>query len=232
MYSTAYNLWTFTWFVHFELPFRLKGTEKIHTERFFLFLSNIYSFLYADKVLTSILYCAIYKVSCLSVKWSVLQEYTTLNCSFCSFENITLFEVLTLQLKKHYLSLIKAWRLYILPMTKCITENRVKNSSVVPSRCIRPGISILLYINQYIIFIQFRWTEQIYSPCPIHPPVHTAVHNIHTVPLYWADVSPLAYPSSCTYTITLYSYSSVVPSRCILPGISILLYINQYIIFI
>ena len=45
MYSTAYNLWTFTWFVHFELPFRLKGTEKIHTERFFLFLS-IYSILY------------------------------------------------------------------------------------------------------------------------------------------------------------------------------------------
>ena len=34
MYSTAYNLWTFTWFVHFELPFRLKGTDKIHTERF------------------------------------------------------------------------------------------------------------------------------------------------------------------------------------------------------
>ena len=42
----AYNLWTFTWFVHFELPFRLKGTEKIHTERFFKFLSNIYSILY------------------------------------------------------------------------------------------------------------------------------------------------------------------------------------------
>ena len=37
MYSTAYNLRTFTWFVHFELPFRLKGTEKIHTERFFKF---------------------------------------------------------------------------------------------------------------------------------------------------------------------------------------------------
>ena len=35
VYSTAYNLWTFTWFVHFELPFRLKGTEKIHTKRFF-----------------------------------------------------------------------------------------------------------------------------------------------------------------------------------------------------
>ena len=46
MYSTAYNLWTFTWFVHFELHFRLKGTEKIHTERFFKFLSNIYSILY------------------------------------------------------------------------------------------------------------------------------------------------------------------------------------------
>ena len=29
MYSTACNLWTFTWFVHFELPFRLKGTEKL-----------------------------------------------------------------------------------------------------------------------------------------------------------------------------------------------------------
>ena len=33
-------------FVHFELPFRLKGTEQIHTERFFKFLSNIYSILY------------------------------------------------------------------------------------------------------------------------------------------------------------------------------------------
>ncbi len=43
MYSIAYNLWTFTWFVHFELPFGLKGTEKIHTERFFKFPSNIYS---------------------------------------------------------------------------------------------------------------------------------------------------------------------------------------------
>ena len=46
MYSNAYNLWTFTWFVHFELPFRLKGTEKIHTERFFKFQSNIYYILY------------------------------------------------------------------------------------------------------------------------------------------------------------------------------------------
>ena len=33
--------------IHFELPFRLKGTEKIHTERFFKFPSNIYSILYA-----------------------------------------------------------------------------------------------------------------------------------------------------------------------------------------
>ena len=46
MYSTAYNLWTYTWFVHFELPFRLKGTEKNHTERFSKFPSNIYSILY------------------------------------------------------------------------------------------------------------------------------------------------------------------------------------------
>ena len=29
MYSTAYNLWTFIWFVH------LKGTDKIHTEGFY-----------------------------------------------------------------------------------------------------------------------------------------------------------------------------------------------------
>ena len=48
MFSTVYNLWTFTWFVHFELPFSLKGTEKIHTERFFKFPSNIYSILYGS----------------------------------------------------------------------------------------------------------------------------------------------------------------------------------------
>ena len=39
LYSTAYNLWTFTWIVHFELPFRLKGTDKIHTEGLFKFPS-------------------------------------------------------------------------------------------------------------------------------------------------------------------------------------------------
>ena len=43
MYSTAYNLWTF---VHFELPFRLKGTEKNHTEGISKFHSNIYSILF------------------------------------------------------------------------------------------------------------------------------------------------------------------------------------------
>ena len=47
MYTTAYNLWTFTWFVHFELPFRLKGTEQIHTKKFSKFPSNIYSILFA-----------------------------------------------------------------------------------------------------------------------------------------------------------------------------------------
>ena len=46
MYSTAYNLWTSTWFVHFKLPFRLKGTENIHTEGFSEFPSNIYSILF------------------------------------------------------------------------------------------------------------------------------------------------------------------------------------------
>ena len=46
MYSTAYNLWTFTWFVHFELPFRLKRTDKIHTEGLSKFHSNLYSILF------------------------------------------------------------------------------------------------------------------------------------------------------------------------------------------
>ena len=46
MYSTAYNLWTLIWFVHFELPFRLKGTDKIHTEGLSKFHSNIYSILF------------------------------------------------------------------------------------------------------------------------------------------------------------------------------------------
>ena len=41
MYSTAYILWTFTWFVHFEVPFRLKGTDKIHTKGLSKFHSNI-----------------------------------------------------------------------------------------------------------------------------------------------------------------------------------------------
>ena len=48
-------MWTFTWFVHFELPFRLKGTEKIHTEKFSKFPSNIYSILfdhYLKRILT------------------------------------------------------------------------------------------------------------------------------------------------------------------------------------
>ena len=51
MYSTAYNLWTFTWFVHFELPFRLKETEKIHTEGLPEFHSNIYFILFGSNVL-------------------------------------------------------------------------------------------------------------------------------------------------------------------------------------
>ena len=41
MYSTAYNLWTFTW-----SELRLKGTEKIHTEGLTKLPSNIYSILF------------------------------------------------------------------------------------------------------------------------------------------------------------------------------------------
>ena len=32
LWCTTFNLWTFSWTVHFELLFRLKGTEQIHTE--------------------------------------------------------------------------------------------------------------------------------------------------------------------------------------------------------
>ena len=32
--------------IHFELPFRLKGTEKIHAEELSKFPSNIYSILF------------------------------------------------------------------------------------------------------------------------------------------------------------------------------------------
>ena len=39
VWCTVYNLWTFTWSVHFELPFRLEGTDIIHTEGLFKFLS-------------------------------------------------------------------------------------------------------------------------------------------------------------------------------------------------
>ena len=42
VWCTAYNLWTFSWIVHFELPFTLKGTDKIHTEGLFKFHSNIF----------------------------------------------------------------------------------------------------------------------------------------------------------------------------------------------
>jgi len=44
--SFAHNLWTFTWFEHFELPFRLKGTDKIHSEGLSKFHSNICSILF------------------------------------------------------------------------------------------------------------------------------------------------------------------------------------------
>ena len=51
--KTAYNLWTFTWFEHFKLPFRLKGTDKIHTEGISKFHFNIYSILFVLKIAAS-----------------------------------------------------------------------------------------------------------------------------------------------------------------------------------
>ena len=46
VWCTTYNLYTFTWFVHFKLLFRQKGTDKIHTEGLFKFHSNIFYFLW------------------------------------------------------------------------------------------------------------------------------------------------------------------------------------------
>ena len=45
MYSIAYNLWTFTWFVHFELPFRLKDSLNSPLIYSILFVWNILMFL-------------------------------------------------------------------------------------------------------------------------------------------------------------------------------------------
>ena len=84
MYSTAYNLWTFTWFVHFEHSFRLKGTEKIHTERFFKFPS-IYSILYD---------CITYLSLNTDVYWLVVYSTCTIehaveNIAYYSFQLIS-----------------------------------------------------------------------------------------------------------------------------------------------
>ena len=83
LYSTAYNLWTFTWFVHFELPFRLKGTEKIHTERFFKFLYNIYSIM-------STTHCCVkeYRTLDLNILWGNFLNSGSLHSSYhCSGYN-------------------------------------------------------------------------------------------------------------------------------------------------
>ena len=53
---TAYIFWTFTWFVHFEPPFRPKGTDKIHTEGLSKFHSNIYSILFIWDILKKPVY--------------------------------------------------------------------------------------------------------------------------------------------------------------------------------
>ena len=87
MYSTAYNLWIFTWFVHFELPFRLKGTEKIHTERLSKFPSNIYSILYASFP-PKINFCKVYLIAeyCLKCKllyrWMQIQTFNKIILNF------------------------------------------------------------------------------------------------------------------------------------------------------
>ena len=76
MYSTAYNLWTFTWFVHFELPFRLKGTDKIQISKF---LSNIYSILFVP--------------NCSSYKYCHCYNFVSIKYCFGIFINILFREI-------------------------------------------------------------------------------------------------------------------------------------------
>ena len=49
-FTNAHDLWTFTWIVRVELPFRLKGTDKIHTEGLFKFHSNIFYSLWFEVI--------------------------------------------------------------------------------------------------------------------------------------------------------------------------------------
>jgi len=46
LWCTAYNLWTFTWFVHFKCLFRLKGAKQIQTEGNSYFSSILISVLW------------------------------------------------------------------------------------------------------------------------------------------------------------------------------------------
>ena len=91
MYSTPSNLWTFTWCVHFELPFRLKGTDKIHTEGFSKFHSNIYSILFGSIVLLcyllyffSAVFPTIPTIDCHNMIGKE-EIYNYIRCAFSSF---------------------------------------------------------------------------------------------------------------------------------------------------
>ena len=104
MYSTAFNLWTFTWFVHFELLFRLKGTEKIHTERFSEFPFNIYSILYVWNTFNTLqqgpffanaanysffLFCWIFRKS----NKHETRKLCNVHCTLYTFDSICWFEI-------------------------------------------------------------------------------------------------------------------------------------------
>ena len=59
MYSTAYNLWTFTWVVHFELPLGWKGLKKF-IPRDFLNSTLIYilfSLVVVQSLVSIVVYC-------------------------------------------------------------------------------------------------------------------------------------------------------------------------------
>ena len=129
MYSTAYNLWTFTWFVHFELPLRLKGTEKIHTERLSKFPSNIYSILFGYTVLSNCL--------CNYVNW---------NINITSWQTIFVEEAkqvyVSLWRKKHakgkalrHFNSIQSWKCMHQPCGLDLCVNNLHNVKLKLSRC-------------------------------------------------------------------------------------------------
>ena len=91
-------MWTFTWFVHFELPFRLKRTDKIHTEGLTKFHSNIYSILFVSSVLKL---CLVKRTFLLSKTLSLFYNKTLFYLDFLMSRHLIKFVPISRN-KKNY----------------------------------------------------------------------------------------------------------------------------------